>query len=760
MADEENKDNFSFDDDPGKLTDKDDVDFTFSDIPVLGVEKEKKDAFSFDQLPEGEDASIASFEAMLKESPELEDDEEYDDATRTTMEVERVKLDRKAKKKKKLIIKLAIAGAGVLVLCLIGGVVLFFVDQAKQKAVEEAKKLSPAEKRALEIKKQREKIQKMVEDADAKYKSGATAEAAAKYGEVLKINPGNAGALTGAGKCAELQRKTKDAESFYKKAIEQKNADFRPFASLANIMIGRKEYPQVIELLEQAIEKFPDEKTVLIPLADTYYIQEDNVKALETYKKIPKSSLQKSSMKTFSKLMKLESKKDAKKLFIYAADKFKDFDSYLEAASLAEDAKDKVKILSDAVAGLKEDPQALNNAKFVLTEALIEAEDTGKAAGTLKEIKIEDLKPEYCTGLLALAKKAGIEDLKAFCLGLLKARPDDFELQKTVQRQLLLSEGPGTVLELYSDWKIANSEKPIANYLYAKSLGYSNDAKKYYRKALELDPKFYQASMELGKIAMDEKNWKEAEKFFAYCAHKMKDDKDSRYLFALVRIKNGKGETAINEYSKFLDSKGLNPSQKAAELVSLALLLPSPDLAEKYLNTLREDHAFKEDYKMNRAKRYLLFKGSVPGNVFVGAKKGEFRQYCILNMLANGKEKEVLLMPTPKEEFPEFWKVFISRRKNFKNWQKLAELLYEKNKNSADPTIKIITGLWLEKIKLADAEKMFNRIPFDKEALFYFILAEEYQRQKKSTKANIRYRKAENCGRNVYAGVIEYYSKH
>ena len=145
--------------------------------------------------------------------------------------------------------------------------------------------------------------------------------------------------------------------------------------------------------------------------------------------------------------------------------------------------------------------------------------------------------------------------------------------------------------------------------------------------------------------------------------------------------------------------------------------------------------------------------------LFANAKSGELRQYSMLNKLAAGKEKEVLMMPTPKEEFPDFWKVFIARSRNFKNWEKNAKKLYEKNKTNPNPTIKIITDIWLNKIKLKDAETMLDRIPFEDEALFYMILAEEYLRLGKRLKANIKYRRAKTCGQNIYSGVIDYYSR-
>jgi hypothetical protein len=72
-----NKNNsFSFENDPGKLTGDDDATFTFTDIPVLGTDK-NKDLFFFEELPDTEpDPSLASFEALLTEQPDSESNNE------------------------------------------------------------------------------------------------------------------------------------------------------------------------------------------------------------------------------------------------------------------------------------------------------------------------------------------------------------------------------------------------------------------------------------------------------------------------------------------------------------------------------------------------------------------------------------------------------------------------------------------------------------------------------------------------------------
>ena len=103
-------DSFSFDNDPGKMADKEDADFTFADIPVLGNEK-KKEAFSLDQITDDSqgDPTIASFEALLSEQPKPEegsnnpeDEVATPDASASTIDIQRVINARDAKKKKRL----------------------------------------------------------------------------------------------------------------------------------------------------------------------------------------------------------------------------------------------------------------------------------------------------------------------------------------------------------------------------------------------------------------------------------------------------------------------------------------------------------------------------------------------------------------------------------------------------------------------------------------------------------------------------------
>ncbi|MBN1864086.1 MAG: tetratricopeptide repeat protein [Victivallales bacterium] len=758
MANKDKEDSFSFDNDPGKLTDKSDVEFTFSDIPVLGASEDKK-SFSFDQLA-GEDAAIASFEEMLKEPVHSETAE--GDEQSAEEDVEGVILARKAKKKKQLMVRIAVAAGALLVLLSVAGVTYYLLAQSQAKADAELKKLSPEERQALEAQKQREKINSMVGAADTAYNSDDLESAQTQYQAVLELEPNNAAALTGQAMCLLRKGGTQEAEDAFRKAMDQPGADYRPFEGLAQIFSGRGDTEGCITILEAAMEKFPGENSILLPLADSYHAINSRVKALDTYKKIPRQFFSEASLRNFAELMKLESKDEAKKLFLYMANKYGGLYPFERAASLAEDSKDKILILSEAVTALKDDESNMDNARFLLAEAFLESKENAQAASSIKGVNVTRLKPEYRSRIIVLAKQSGLDDMKAFFRAVVQASPDNLELQKSILEQARLNLDPGFVREFYSEWWSENQNNAVANYLFAKSSGFSPSARRHYEAALDIDPDMYDASFELGKIAMAEKNWSEAAKAFEHCAKTLADDKNARFYVALVAIKNGGGSAPIEEYREFLESIGYDKSQVALEIIDLALLLDSPALADSCLKIISEEPSMEDQYRLFKAKKHLLFKSKDGdgGDIFSHSPKtGLYREYCIMDMLSRGQGREVLLMTTPAEDFPEFWKVFLLRRMNLKNWEKSAELLREKEKHAADPTYKIIASLWLGLISLDDAEKSFHYVPFDKEALLYFVLAEEYRRLNQIESARIRYRKAQDCGRNVYSGVVDFYSR-
>ena len=229
-------------------------------------------------------------------------------------------------------------------------------------------------------------------------------------------------------------------------------------------------------------------------------------------------------------------------------------------------------------------------------------------------------------------------------------------------------------------------------------------------------------------------------------------------MLAVVDTRRGSGVEAVRSYSKFLDSINEKEINKLLELFDLSLLLPTPVLADKYLAAIRKLPGTQQISRVKNAEKKLIY-GGASSSDFSGSKTGELRKYYIIYLLSHGKIRELLMLPTPRDVFPEFWKIYLMRRKNYTSWKQNAELFLRKKQWKADPAALIITQVWLESISLEDAEKKINTVPYESRGLLYALIAEEYARMKKFTKADIRFRKALHSPKGIYIGVVKYIRK-
>jgi len=135
MGKNTDKDPFSFEDDPGALDDNS-VDFTFSDIPVLGKSKVDPNIFDTSSVSGkgGVDPGVASLEAMLTAdgaaAPDDSDMSPQDmavSATNMSVDIHKVRSAKMAKKRKKRMVALFVmGGAGLTLLVLLSvGALLF-----------------------------------------------------------------------------------------------------------------------------------------------------------------------------------------------------------------------------------------------------------------------------------------------------------------------------------------------------------------------------------------------------------------------------------------------------------------------------------------------------------------------------------------------------------------------------------------------------------------------------------------------------------
>ena len=761
MSSKNKKDSFSFDNDPGKLPEDQDNNFTFTDIPILGGHK-KKDAFSFDDLPKEEsDPSIASFEALLAEQPKTEEDDEHADdisaldATASVVDVERMVKSRGAKKKKKKMMIISVVTGVILVALLAIVPMLFSSGESKQKTAEGEHELTPAEKARRAKKQKEEKIAAMIKSANSTFKKGDTEKALATFKRIIAMDNKSTQAYTGAGRCNEKLNNIDEAKKNYQLAIDNGSETPEPYHCLALLLIEEKKLEQAKELLEKGHQKFPKAPTLSLAIGKIYYNAGEYEKALDIYNSVKsRSNFSEDAIKKYTSLLSKESKQKAKELLLFGGKKFKNASFLISASELAGSPKERVEILEKALKILPAENTDISEIKFLLTEAQIANGNKSAAAQTMQSIDLSKLDKKYCRQLVNLAVKAGMSDIKGYCLKLLESNPQEIALQEAILQELEEQQTPEDLLSIYSSWLQKNSRDPAANYLYALALGNSLSAEKYLRNAIEINPDFYEALIELAKIEMNNNQLGSAKTKLEKAIKQEPKRKTPRKLLAIVKIEQGQGSLAIKEYAEFLESINMDKQEKIVELLDIAMRMHTPQQADKYLLQLQTIPSMHQQFREYNAERKLIFGGASPSD-FKGPKTGKLRQYYMLYILSKGEYSTLLNLRTSKEEFPEFWKIYIMKKKKIDTWKSLAELYLKKNITTGDLTKLLIVSMWLQKKSPDEVEEYIKRLPQNKKGITYALIAEEYVRQKKTTKAIIRFKKAMKIPRNIYSDVIK-----
>ena len=689
---DDSKDDLSFDNDPGELKENEnDLDFTFSDIPILGADKNKNTSFSFD-TPE-KDPALASFEALLSEQPKDDDDSEDDQTTdelsedskvtQSQIEIERVKAIRSAKRRKKKLVKLAFVGAGVTFVAALA--LLLFILFKPSAADNKAKDLTPKQLAALKAAKQKEKLDALMESADKLFENSKYDEALSLYKQVLEIDYPRSAAHLGLGKCLESNKKLDEAMKEYEKAINLAPETTASFNRLAHAYLKKDDKNKAKEILEKGALKFSDDQELLLSLANLYFELNDSEKALEYYKKLDTGNLEIKEINNFASLLQYESKNDAKKLLVTAARKFKNYQLYLSASDLVKDDEERLNILLDAEKERADSQESIDVLLMRIAEIYAGLDKKTETRNYLKKIKIEKLDSKLYAPVFKCARKAGLrlddvftipamkvpKDAKnskvlTFLLYMLRLAPKSLDVQLLVLRELETTMPPDKVLDVYGDLCTYKRNSSIVCFLYAKAFQNASmiaAALKYYEKAVALKPDFYNPLLALGEIHLNQRQPLLALPFFKRCVELEPKANQPRELLTKAEILSGNEVKAMESYSKFLDSIKMTPSEKTLRLAEISMCMSTPALMGKYLSRLKAYAAMAKQYKILNAQKKLIF-GDAKLSDFRGAQEGLLRQYKIIFLLSKGYLLKVSSVRTPKDEFPDFWKVYVLLKKN------------------------------------------------------------------------------------------------
>lgn len=807
------------------------VEFTFSDIPVMGVDKQRKADFSFasfdkttnllgQPLPQspapGDHDQFSSLTQMLSESPvperepeqqeegplsddtrELEADdggrpEEIETGTednpielkdyhakpprKPLIDVQRHRQDLKRDWKKLLtfaVVGTLVAGAGYYVLLSwfpeSTGVYGAASKSPKNRKLEELFKTLAAGDELVKAKKYDaaiEKFQKAMEEATNQKKDNIV---------LFKI----ANAHNAKGEADK-------AIEFYDKAIATGFPDSQPEINAAKLLLAAGKLDESAARLAKALAKFKSDPALTRLLAECQSRKGDLTGYAATMSKLQPTTLTEPELKQLAETLASLGKKDAAfKLNSLGATKFNKPEFYLPAADNAPNQAARLDILTQASQKLIGDKDK-NHVKFLLCLCLEKAGKKKEMMDLFGEVREKELPPERFGEYLqvfveklkadesdtAAKETNATEDGKAAAkldaeaklqekfLNLMSLTPaiaDQVKLQDT----LLKYDYIPLAIKISDQMLREKPDSPQRNFLFARALGSSPDAKVYFAKAVKLKPDFYEAALALGKINLGARDWKQAALMFSKCAALRPDDLDVRHSLATAKVNSGGGPQSIADYQQFLDSQKVPPATAAETVFPLCLRLPTPDLADACLKTIAALPDFPKDkLREMRLRRKAAFDKLEPGD-FTTWDSGAVRNLQIVQLLSNGKARDALLLQTPPDEFPDFWKTFLLWRHKHKkeeaNWKKNAELIYKKYKDKPDPTYSVIAALWLGKIDVERAKQLLPRIPVEQEPLLMLMIAEKFKMDNQRIKAKIAYLRASEYPNSVYRSLTEYY---
>ncbi|HBC85911.1 MAG TPA: hypothetical protein DCZ94_03045 [Lentisphaeria bacterium] len=776
MSDEKKDSGFSFENTPGKIGGESQGDeFNFSDIPVLGKpenEKEKKGIFSFDHKKAEQQQAGVQYDEMKEQPPPGQGQDELNpDMYR---QEDQAKWDKIAIKKKfafklnlspKLLVIVAVAFCVVLA----GGASAFFLLKSKAKGqatgtagTQGGAKPGKKDPKAEEEARRQAELEKKLAAANAALKE-------AKYKEALKMfqlletelwKEKELVILFGEAECYENLKQDDDALKGYTKCVDAGwKENSQPYMRAAKILSKKEKSADAVKCLEKGRALFPTDSPLVIQLAQTYNALGQTDKSAAEFKKITnKSDFPLDVLKLYcSILLKRQEKESARELYIYGSKKFRDLDCFMSAAQLSDKPQDKIDIMNQALNNIEEKKKSI--AIMYLTELLMQNGKKDEAAKQLDKIQLGELRQESVVDFLKMLVVSGnLTKFKAEYKKAIGLFPKDFPMHQAVYDSLVENGQDKLAFEIYSEWWSERNET-CGGYFYGKSLGAMPDEViDIYTRLAKKDPDFFEVLYDLGYFYMLKRDWPNSEKNYAECVRLRPNDRSLQQLLAVARIRNGKGDEALDGYEKLLSGLNISEEEKASDLIDIACRLPSPARMEKYLGVLKGNPKYADEYKTQLMKFKLIY-GKPDDSDFAEPYPKAARIYHEYYLLSKGRTNEVLLMTVPPDEFPDFWKIFILWRNDKPGWQEGMDALVAKNKAKKDAIYGIIASLWNGKLQPDDAKKHIEKIHPDNETLFYLMIAERYRKDKISIKGKVAYQRAVSDRLNPIAGVADYFSK-
>jgi tetratricopeptide repeat protein len=609
--------------------------------------------------------------------------------------------------------------------------------------------------------KDQDKLEKYLKMADKLFSDKKIDKAEIVYTKLLPTGWHSENLLVRIGECRDKQKDTKGAIEFYSKAIKAGYAsDVDIPLRLGTLLNEQQKYQEIYDVLSPLQEKFANKTPFLILLANSYWQLKMPEKTLSAFRSLNKQFLTQEQLKIYADLlMQKDDKKEAFNVYLFLAQNFQDTESFIKASEVAPNPKLKIAVLTELTGKTLGKP-GWNYYNLLLGESMIAQGQKKDALRVLEKIKVEKLKGESALRFLKLlANFENVNSLFEACETILtKKYINNLPVQEEIRDVLIDSNHRKLAEKIFSKQVVKFKHSPIANYMFATVTSSIKLKKKYYSLALGLQPGFFSASLALGKLYFDEGNLDNAITKFKQCIDINSKAKAPRYLLAVVRIRKTEDLSALKEYHAFLEENRTSEPIILKQMLLLAQHLPTSTEAMKYLKEMEKFPQLKQFLQIQTIRTKLMY-GTLKETDFKGMTAKGLKKYRILFLLGEGKIKQVMLMPTLKSEFPEYWKVFLCWKKNISSWRGNSQLLMFKHSNN--PLIVMSAKLWLWEISPLEAEMQIGRLPYEDKILFYLMIAECYRKDNNKVKASIAYLTAMRYKQpNLYSKVVKYFKNH
>ncbi len=555
---------------------------------------------------------------------------------------------------------------------------------------------------------------------------------------------------------SQFKRGDKDAAiQSYIKAVSAGSDSAEPFAQLCSIYMEQKKFPEASDFSEKGLKKFPEDQSLLRASARLAMALDDRKKAAELYGKTNKTELTQRELNDYASVLRAggENRK-AREIYIYSGKKFVDSSSFEKAMEVEPDPIEKNSIINTALGVFEKDEKKISSMMMILVKDLVKSGRKDMASEKLKMISPELLDQNDSLLFLRLTLESSSDIIiKDRVETVIAARKDNYHLLRSIQ-DLLVNGGKSTLsAEIFSGIWAKDHENPTFEYLYARSLDPMESAIEYYNSAISRNPSFGDALLDLGKCLIAHRRYRDAEAALERAVKLNPSSHEANMNLFLSRFYESRSLDAIKTYHRFLESA--KASNIAQTLLKYAQQIADPSYSDSLVSEL--EAAGDKQARYWRIRHDLVYSKD-PARHFSEYYPPEARELYIAFLMGRGKLKDVLLLPTPPDKFPEFWKVFIMWRGESDGWEGLVATLQEKNKSNG--SLDVLSQLMLGKLDPEEARKQIYRVSQDWEPLFYLVLAERYRKMGQKIRSKVCYAKALGDSPGVYSKAIQIFENN